>query len=237
MASPVTSTTEGADLRPVGAMNRFAKVASSDQSLKWAQIWFGQLARFHQKTSVPGWEFAADDVIAFLRHKRDAAVPAWKRLEVTEGLIDYRRRVRKAGYDDLKPVPEKMAEIILIERARRADAGTIGEVATRIDPNEPDVLQAFRRAVRATGLALQTEKTYVEKIRQFMEACELSCLKDFDGVDHWHFEGFLSDMAVEGNVSASTQNVAFHALLKLWTLVLNRPLEQVDAIRASRTGR
>ena len=39
-------------------------------------------------------------------------------------------------------------------------------------------------------------------------------------------------MAVDGNVSALTQNVAFHAQLNLWTLVLMRPLGQIDAIRA-----
>ena len=39
-------------------------------------------------------------------------------------------------------------------------------------------------------------------------------------------------MAVDGNVAASTQNVAFHALLKLWTLVLKRELGQINAIRA-----
>ena len=65
-----------------------------------------------------------------------------------------------------------------------------------------------------------------------MEACRLTCLADFGGVDHRHVGGLLSDMAVDGNVSALTQNVAFHAQLKLWTLVLMRPLGQIDAIRA-----
>ena len=41
-------------------------------------------------------------------------------------------------------------------------------------------------------------------------------------------------MAVDGNVSASTQNVAFRVLLKLWTLSLERPLGQIDAIHAVR---
>ena len=53
-------------------MNRFANVASSDQALKWVYIWFSQLARSHRKTSVPDWEFSADEVIAFPLQKRDA---------------------------------------------------------------------------------------------------------------------------------------------------------------------
>ena len=64
-------------------MNRFAKVASSDQALKWVYIRFGRLARFHREASVPDRQFTADEVIAFLRQKRDAGVPAWKRLKVT----------------------------------------------------------------------------------------------------------------------------------------------------------
>ena len=146
-AAPATlgtsTTSEGADRHRVGVMNRFAEVASSDLALMWVHIWFGQLARFHRKTSVPDWEFSADEVIVLLRRKRDAGVPAWKRMKVIEGLIDYRRSVRKAGYDGLKPLREKMGDIIVVERARTADGRTIGEAATRIDPNEPDVLQAF----------------------------------------------------------------------------------------------
>ena len=67
-----------------------------------------------------------------------------------------------------------------------------------------------------------------------MEACRLTCLADFGGVDHRHVGGLLSDMAVDGNVPASSQNVAFHSLLKLWTLLLERSLGQIDAIRAVR---
>jgi hypothetical protein len=47
-------------------------------------------------------------------------------------------------------------------------------------------------------------------------------------------EGFLSDLAVNGNVSASTQNQAFNALLFLYREILNQPLENVQAVRATR---
>jgi hypothetical protein len=48
-------------------------------------------------------------------------------------------------------------------------------------------------------------------------------------------EAFLSHLAVEGNVAASTQNQAFHALIFLYREVLDRPLERVQALRASPT--
>jgi hypothetical protein len=50
-------------------------------------------------------------------------------------------------------------------------------------------------------------------------------------------EAFLSDLAVNGNVSASTQNQAFNALLFLYREILNQPFENVQAVRANRPVR
>ena len=45
-------------------------------------------------------------------------------------------------------------------------------------------------------------------------------------------ELFLSDLAVNGKVAASTQNQAFNALLFLYREVEHHPLGQVKALRA-----
>ena len=50
-------------------------------------------------------------------------------------------------------------------------------------------------------------------------------------------ELFLSDLAVNGHVAASTQNQAFNALLFLYGQVLPRPFENVQAVRADRPVR
>jgi Phage integrase, N-terminal SAM-like domain len=50
-------------------------------------------------------------------------------------------------------------------------------------------------------------------------------------------EEFLSDMAVNGQVAASTQNQAFNALLFLYSQVLHQPLENVQAVCADRPAR
>jgi integron integrase len=51
-------------------------------------------------------------------------------------------------------------------------------------------------------------------------------------------ERFLTHLATEGQVAASTQNQALHALLFLYNRVLEQPLEErIDAVRASRTPR
>jgi integrase len=50
-------------------------------------------------------------------------------------------------------------------------------------------------------------------------------------------EAFLTHLAVEGQVSASTQNQAFHALLFLYQQVLNIELPRIDAVHAKRPER
>jgi hypothetical protein len=47
-------------------------------------------------------------------------------------------------------------------------------------------------------------------------------------------ELFLSDLAVNEHVAASTQNQAFNALLFLYGQVLHQPFENVQAVRADR---
>jgi integron integrase len=50
-------------------------------------------------------------------------------------------------------------------------------------------------------------------------------------------EEFLSDLAVRGQVAASTQNQAFNALLFLYREVLHQPFENIQAVRANRPVR
>jgi len=51
-------------------------------------------------------------------------------------------------------------------------------------------------------------------------------------------EAFLSDLAIRGKVSASTQNQAFSALLFLYVKVLNIDVfDNIDAFRAKKPHR
>ncbi len=47
-------------------------------------------------------------------------------------------------------------------------------------------------------------------------------------------ERFLSDLACERNVAASTQNQALNAILFFYKEVLNQPVHGIDALRAKR---
>ncbi|MGB7328170.1 MAG: integron integrase [Rubripirellula sp.] len=212
----------------------FIKPGTIEQEIKWAKIWFSQLSKFHSRDSRDDWQFTADDVIEFLKSKRDAGLPAWKRMKIICGLIVYRRLVKHRSDEDLIPLKMKMEEIIMIERARDQGHDSIDDVVGKIDPTEPDAIQSFRRALRKDGKKLRTERAYVSKVKAFMNERGLTCLADFDRIAAADVEAHLTDLAVDGNVAASTQNGAFHALLAFFRLVLRREMGRIEAIRASK---
>ncbi len=215
----------------------FTKPGQADQELNWAKIWFQKLATFHgrnERTAQRDWTFTADDVIAFLKSKRDAGFPAWKRMKIIRGLMIYRRLILQQPDDDLVPLQEKMDQIITIERAQGAGYDTIEEAADRINPKEPDAIQRFRIALRRDGMRLATERSYVGKLKAFMADRALTCLADFEAIGEADVEAHLTDLAVDGDVAPSTQNAAFHALCKFFKLVLKRELGGIDAVRANK---
>jgi integron integrase len=102
-------------------------------------------------------------------------------------------------------------------------------------PNPPRLLDRVRDAIRLRHYSPRTEDTYVSWIRRFIF---------FHGIRHPAQMGaaqinqFLTDLAVNGHVSASTQNQAFSALLFLYQQVLHVPLEQIQGVvRANRARR
>ncbi|MFY9554345.1 MAG: integron integrase [Blastocatellia bacterium] len=89
----------------------------------------------------------------------------------------------------------------------------------------PKLLDQTRQAIRARHYSKRTEKTYADWIKRFIF---------FHGKRHPSEMGeseinqFLTDLAVNKRVSASTQNQALSALLFLYQHVLKKPLEWID---------
>ena len=200
----------------------------------WARIWFDKLVRFHQVNDPIRWKFTEEDVIAFLRSKLKAGVPAWKRLKIVQGLIEYRNRVMRSSTPRLEPIRSKLQEIAVRERNSSQAGPSIEEQVGKINPNEPDVIQQMRRTLRLHAKGYNTEKAYVKWIKRFMKARCITRLVDFEDLGAKDIESFLTDLAVDGNVSASTQSQAFYGLLFLFTHVLKKDVQGIDAIRATK---
>ena len=99
------------------------------------------------------------------------------------------------------------------------------------DPSRPlRFMEVVRRKLRERRYSPRTRETYVHWIRRFIRFHDRRHPKDM-GDDE--VRDFLSALAVEGGVSASTQNQALAALRFLYDAVLARPLKRVDDFAAA----
>jgi integron integrase len=99
----------------------------------------------------------------------------------------------------------------------------------------PRLLDQVRTRLRLKHYSLRTEQAYIGWIRRFILATGKRHPRDM-GVDE--VEGFLSSLAVQGQVAAGTQNQALAALLFLYREVLSIELPWMETIvRAKRPQR
>ena len=93
--------------------------------------------------------------------------------------------------------------------------------------SQPRLLDQVREVIRMRHYSIRTEQAYVQWIRRFIL---------FHGKRHPREMGapevtaFLSDLALQRNVAASTQNQALHAILFLYRDVLKLVLPWLDQI-------
>ncbi|SHG91268.1 integron integrase [Ferrimonas marina] len=88
-----------------------------------------------------------------------------------------------------------------------------------------------REALRVRHYALQTEKTYLFWIRQFIR---FNNLRHPSELSNPEIEAFLTYLANVRRVSASTQNQALCALIFMYRHVLNQPIEGLQFGMAKR---
>jgi integron integrase len=89
------------------------------------------------------------------------------------------------------------------------------------------LLERVRARIRAKHYSIRTEDVYVDWVRRFILHFGRRHPKDMGAQ---HVEEFLTDLAVEGNVSASTQNQAKSALLFLYRDVLGVELDWLTGV-------
>jgi integron integrase len=91
------------------------------------------------------------------------------------------------------------------------------------------LLDQVRDVIRLKHYSYRTEQTYVHWIRRFILFHNKRHPQDMAVPE---IEAFLTHLAVQEQVAASTQNQALSALLFLYRYVLRQELAAVDAIRA-----
>jgi len=97
--------------------------------------------------------------------------------------------------------------------------------------NRSEAICRLRDVVRRQHKALATEQAYVHWLRHYIAALRWM---PHDLTSEQKLEKFLTRLALKRNVSASSQNQAFNAILFFYKEVLRTPLQDVNALRATR---
>jgi integron integrase len=95
----------------------------------------------------------------------------------------------------------------------------------------PKLLDRVRDRIRAKHYSLRTERTYLQWIRRFILFNDKRHPADMSAPE---VEGFLTHLAIEGRVAASTQNQALAAILFLYRDVLEIELPWIENVVRAR---
>jgi len=104
-------------------------------------------------------------------------------------------------------------------------------VASQATSGKPKLLDQVRDAIRLRHYSIRTEQVYTDWIRRFI----LFHKKRHPGeMSEVEVSQFLTHLAREGNVAASTQNQALSALLFLYKEVLNQKIGWLDKVERAK---
>lgn len=92
---------------------------------------------------------------------------------------------------------------------------------------KPKLLDQVRNLMRVRHLSFKTERAYTSYIREYILFHDKRHPAEM-GADE--IRDYLTHLAVEKKVAASTQNVAFNALLFLYKQVLQIELPQIEGV-------
>ena len=98
------------------------------------------------------------------------------------------------------------------------------------------LLDQMREVMRLKHYSIRTERTYCDWVKRFVNFHGMKSREEMLPAEP-KMEGFLSQLAVKGNVAVSTQNQAFNALLFVYREVLHVQVGKIESVRATRPAR
>ncbi len=105
-------------------------------------------------------------------------------------------------------------------------------------PRNSNILDDIRRVIRLKHYSIHTERCYCDWAKQYIKFHKMISRDELAVESKKKIEDFLSYLAIQRNVAASTQNQAFNALLFLYKHVLEQPLDdKIEAVRSTKKRR
>jgi len=103
-----------------------------------------------------------------------------------------------------------------------------------VSQDSPKLLDRMRAEIRVRHYSIRTEETYLDWARRFILFHDKRHPKDLGALE---VQAFLSHLAVDRDVAASTQNQAKSALLFLYRQVLKIQLPWLDEVIAAKSAK
>jgi len=103
-----------------------------------------------------------------------------------------------------------------------------------MEPTDKKLLDRVGDAIRLKHYSIRTEEAYANWIKRYIYFHNVRHPAEMGAPE---VQAFLTHLAVDQNVAASTQNQALSALLFLYKEVLHQDLGPIDAMRAKKPKR
>lgn len=200
----------------------------------WFPRWIMRYADFLEQDRITQLPVDRKLAVQFSRNLLNERIPAWQRLQAARALSCYANEVQPESKVDLDDVILKLGQIADQERNIKqaiVDQKFELQVSQNLDDELTDCVQQMQAEPRLRHYALETEKAYlgwINRFERFLGGNDLVAASEAE------IKRFLTALAVEGNVSASTQNQALSALLFLYEKVFGRKLSFLDAIKTKK---
>lgn len=233
---------------PAGYFEVLAEAGLPERQHPFYAHWVRQF--FNANPGKPRRSLSAGDIARFLQMlKDDPAMNSWQITQARDALILYYEQFRGLALGNLAVLNTQKAE----QKKVSANSSPTGNIppprpvvpASKIPPPPGTIpaphktdLTALHKAVltalRLENYAFKTEKTYWHWIRKFV-AYHHGQRPSAMGAPEIH--AFLSYLALNENVAASTQNQALNALVFLYRKVLKKKIGDFSDFPRARRGK
>ena len=225
------------------SLRQSATLAESDRNLsasdrEWFPKYLQQIARFQGSVSqIEPLAVDREPLIEFLKSRKAAGLPAWKRMQAARAAAWYCQHVLQSDSTEIDEICRQLRTLADKESRQEVSSVVPNDVKAGLDPDEPLLLRRMRHELRLKHYALRTEMAYVGWVERFLLRYDALKLDSASHLGARHVKAFLTDLAVQANVASSTQTQAMSALILFFRDVVGCELTSIDAVRARRPSR
>ena len=197
--------------------NQFLNAAGDHQPLELSAATIeNTLTSLGREAGLADWQFdqLVDAVEVLLITYLDS--PAAAKIDWSNW--KYSTRIVEADHPSI--AKEKTPEELLYLKVKRG-SGPLNKIRKQ----HRDLLIRFATQIRAKGYAYRTEETYEQWVVRYIEFFRG---ESPEKIEADNITTFLNHLVIERNVSASTQNQAFNALVFLYKQVLQIPVGKLE---------